>query len=135
MSDFKLNRSGLGLYLRSDEVKDEMEKRGKKIMARAIAIAPVGRNDSTIGASKKKVKRYKDSFKLTTGVRKIGGRAASDGPPFKTRRAFARVENTKTYAVFVEYGVIRTIKDKDGNEHIVRTGAHRTLGRAIDAAR
>lgn len=79
-------------------MKAEMVRRAEKVKAAAEADAPVYTG------------RYKDSFKIESGIR--------DEP---TRRAYARVENDSPEAVYVEFGT-------KNNE------AHHTLQRALEAA-
>jgi hypothetical protein len=142
MSSFELNRKGVGEFLRGPEIKAEMERRALKVEARAIALAPVGRNDATVRSSGKNVVRYKDAFKVSTGIRRAGTYDPDLDFTFRTSRAYARVENTKVYAVFVEYGTWRGVEDEHGQPVLDDNGkpvrekvnAHRVLGRAIDAA-
>lgn len=117
MTKFRLNKINFGKeVLCSKGMEREMKRRAQLVMARAVTIAPVGRNDRTLG---NKGTRYKDSFSVSSGVRTV--------PPFKTRRAYGQVGNSKSYALHVEYGVTT----KKGTH----TNKHRVLGRALDAAR
>jgi hypothetical protein len=81
----------------------EMRRRAELVKARAEASAPVDRTGPHPG-------RYKQSFRVTSGVR--------EG---KTRRAFGRVTNDAPEAILVEYGSRNNPR-------------HRTLGKALDAA-
>lgn len=81
----------------------EMLRRAEKVLARAELTAPYYEDDSD-------GEHYRDDFEVTAGVRTS-----------KTRRAYGRVSNHNSAALFVEYG----------SENNPR---HRTLGNALDAA-
>lgn len=105
MARFNASYSGIGEMLNSDMIQRAMAIRGEKVKARAESIAP----DATpLGEG------YKYEFALEVGEH--GGE--------KKDRAFARVKNTSPHAIFVEFG--------NGTEKGVK---HRTLGRALDAAK
>lgn len=80
----------------------EMAKRAERIKASAEAAAPVDEKGPHPG-------RYKDSFKIESGIR------AGDRP-----RAYAEVYNDSPEAVFVEFGTKNNAR-------------HRTLGKALEA--
>lgn len=107
MSSFNASYSGIGELLRSDEMLAEMERRGKKMLELARAIAPVGTppDDKHPGA-------YRDSLKLALSKR--GGA--------KRDRAEVQLIADVPYAFQVEYGT--------GN-----SDGHHTLVKALDAAR
>lgn len=94
--------------LRSEFMQEAMEARAARVKALAEFTAPVDVDDDHPGL-------YKASFELSSGVRagKRGGRS---------RRAYGRVTNHAPYALDVEYGTRDTPR-------------HRTLGRALEAAK
>ena len=79
---FRASYKGIGKMIRSPEMQAEMRRRAEKVAAAAEAAAPVESGD------------YKGSFKVTSGAR--GGS--------RKNRAFGRVTNTSSHAVYVEYG-------------------------------
>jgi hypothetical protein len=104
MARVNISYKGLGELLRSDMMQAEMRARAEKVKALAEQTAPVDETGPHPG-------RYRDSFRVTSGVR-LG----------RNRRAYGRVENDSPEAFWVEYGSVH-------NE------AHHTLARALDAAR
>lgn len=105
MAGFKLDRVGLGEYLRSAEMEAEMVRRMEKVKARAEATAPYDPK-ATDGS------HYKDSFHIESTTH--GG--------IHKDRAEASCFNDDNASVFVEYG------NGSGGP------SYRTLGRALDAA-
>jgi hypothetical protein len=87
MSDFKPDHAGVGRMLRSDFMERAMVDKAEGIRARAIAIAPVGRERD------KHPGRYKASFHIRSHSR---GGATRD-------RAEAVVYNDSPEALYVEY--------------------------------
>lgn len=133
MTKYKLNTINFGIEVEcASWMEKEMLRRARLVEAAAVALAPVGRNESTRAG---KGTSYKQSFGVRSGVRTV--------PPFKTRRAYGQVYNTKSYAMHLEYGVRRKVKDDkgkdvlddDGNATYERQPGKRVLGRALDAAR
>lgn len=96
---------GVGEMLRAPWMQAEMKARAEKVKARAIATAP---DAPLVGEG------YKFEFRVESGVKEN-----SKG----TRRAYGRVVNGSDHAIYVEYGGGRT------------SHAHRTLGKALDAAK
>lgn len=88
MSDFKPDHAGVGRMLRSDFMERAMRVKAEGIMARAVALAPVGRGRD------KHPGRYKASFHIRSHSR---GGATRD-------RAEAIVYNDAPEALYVEYG-------------------------------
>lgn len=105
---FRLNHAGMARLLTSEFMKAEMAKRGVKVLAAAIASAPVMEDGPHPG-------RYKASIHMKIGIKKAEG---DYGP---TERAVARIIADAPEARWVEYGT----KHND---------RHRTLGHALDAA-
>jgi hypothetical protein len=105
MAGFKLDRLGLGEYLRSSEMEAEMRIRAERVKAEAERTAPYDPN-STDGT------HYRDSFHVESTTH--GG--------YHHDRAAAYVINDDNAAVFVEF-----LDQKNGPPH-------RTLGRALHAA-
>lgn len=104
MTSFRLNKPAFGrVVLSSARMKAEMKRRASLVRAQAIATAPV----------------YSGTYKKSFPPVEVGVRAV---PPFRTKRAYARVANTARHALHVEYGAQRTPR-------------HRTLGKALDAAK
>ena len=91
---------------------EEMRTRAERVKEVAEATAP----DATpLGVG------YKYQFSVTSGIRTN-----------KTTRAFGRVTNDSPHAIFVEFG---SGEHTDKNGRVIKaTPAHRTLGRALDAA-
>ena len=104
---FNPSYSGLGAFLRGEELQAEMRGRAEKIAAAAEAIAPVG--DAAKGD--KHPGEYKASFHVESGA----------GPSLRGVRAYGRVTNTAPHAAAVEFG----------NAH---SPAQHVLGRSLDAA-
>lgn len=102
---FNTNYRGVGDMLRSDFMVAEMRKRAEKVRAQAEATAPVDTGGPHPG-------RYKGSFAVESGIR------SQDGD----RRAYGRVTNDAPEAFFVEFGTKNNPR-------------HRTLGKALDAAK
>jgi hypothetical protein len=102
---FNAHYGGIGEMLRSDFIAAEMLRRAEKVKAQAEATAPYDPDDPD-------QTHYRDAFR--TEVDRRGG-AHHD-------RAVARVVNDDKAAFFVEYGT----RNND---------RHRTLGKALDAAR
>jgi hypothetical protein len=102
---FRWDYKGGGEMLTMPGMQAEMRRRAENVQAAAEASAPVYRRGADAG-------RYKRSFTTTSGVRDRG----------RSRRAFGRVTNDAPEALYVEYG----------NRNTPR---HRTLGRALDAAK
>lgn len=86
MSSFSANFAGIGEMLRSDFIKDEMDRRAKKVKAQAEATAPVHTGE------------YKDSFTSRVEVKPTGA-----GRSGKVPRAVGVVENTSAHANLVEF--------------------------------
>lgn len=86
--------AGVGAMLRSDFLKDEMGRRGERVLAQCIATAPVyrGRDDPHRG-------RYKESFSMTT----------TNNGGWKGDRAAAIISNGSPEARWVEYGTSRQL--------------------------
>ena len=107
MSSFQASYKGIGELLRSDEMLAEMERRGKKMLELARAIAPVGTppDDKHPGA-------YKESLKLELSKR---GGARRD-------RAEVQLIADVPYAFQIEHGT-------------GKTEGHHTLVKSLDAAR
>lgn len=107
---FKPSYRGIGQMLCADFMIAEMDVRAHRVMAQAIATAPVDEDldDEHRG-------RYKARFKVTSGIRP-GSRGG------RKRRAFGRVTNDAPEAIDVEFGTHTTPR-------------HRILGRALLAAR
>lgn len=107
---FKPSYRGIGQMLCADFMIAHMLVRAERVLAAAVADAPVDadQDDEHRG-------RYKASFKVTSGIRP-GSRGG------RKRRAFGRVTNDAPESIDVELGT-RT------------TPRHRTLGRALLAAR
>jgi hypothetical protein len=87
----ELDYQAIGELLRTPEMEAEMVRRGKAIMAHAIAHAPVAKEGRTRG-------RYKASFHLEHG------RAGLPGATVLGDRAWAEVINDAPEALYVEYG-------------------------------
>lgn len=102
MGAVRTSYRGIGQLLCADFIVAEMVRRAEKVKALAETTAP---DYTPLGEG------YKYEFEIVSGVRKR-----------KTRRAFARVRNRSTHAMWVEFGGQNTPK-------------HRTLGRALDAAK
>lgn len=83
----------------------DMERRANNVADLARATAPVGPEGDPHRGL------YKESFVVSSGIQNE-----------KTRRAYGEVRNDVRYAAALEYG--------DGD-----TEKHRTLGKALDAAR
>jgi hypothetical protein len=86
MSSFNASYKGIGELLNSAFIREEMARRGERVLARAKATAP----DATpqgVG--------YVSSFDL-----EVGTKVSKKG----TRRALARVKNTSPHAIYVEFG-------------------------------
>lgn len=96
---FRASYRGIGKMIRSPEMQAEMRRRAAKVARRAAAFAPVDTGE------------YKNSFEVTSGAR--GG--------LKRDRAYGRVTNTSSHAMFVEFGSSKV-------------HAHQTLRRAMRAA-
>lgn len=115
MSTYRHNYKAFGdEVLRAAFMVAEMAQRAAKVKARAEAIAP----DATpFGEG------YKFSFESSAGI----GRR-KDGK----RTAIGTVSNTDPAGLIIEYGSHEGI-DRKGRKHGA-TPAHRTLGKALDAA-
>jgi hypothetical protein len=98
-SSFRASYRGIGKMIRSPEMQAEMRRRAENVARRAASFAPVDSGE------------YKNSFVVSSGAR--GG--------FRRDRAYGRVTNTSSHAVFVEFGSSRV-------------HAHQTLRRALRAA-
>lgn len=111
MGVVKLDYDGIGEMLCSPGMQREMLRRAKKVKRRAEQIAPVSDepDDEADG-------RYKDSFTATSGIQTR-----------KTKRAVGTVTSDDPAAFHIEFGT--------GDPTGARTPAHRTLGKALDAAR
>lgn len=111
MSVVKLDYDGIGEMLCSPGMQREMLRRAKKVKRRAEQIAPVSKqpDGETRG-------RYKDSFTASASVQRR-----------KTKRAVGTVTSDDPAAFHIEFGT--------GDPTGARTPAHRTLGKALDAAR
>lgn len=111
MGVVKLDYKGIGDMLCMPGVEREMLRRAKKVKRRAQQTAPVSGDpdDETRG-------RYKDSFTASAGIQRR-----------KTRRAVGTVTSDDPAAFHIEFGT--------GDPTGTRTPAHRTLGKALDAAR
>jgi hypothetical protein len=108
VSVFKGSVNGVSQLVTSPEMQADMKRRAEQVKAEAEATAPVGRGPNA--------GQYKRSFSVSSGVRT--GRAGTA----RSRRAFGRVTNDAPEAFFVEYGTVHNPR-------------HRTLGRALDAAK
>ena len=111
---FKPSYSGLGEFLRGEELQADMRRRAGWIAAEAEAIAPVG----SAAQGDKHPGQYKASFEVSSGVE-----IDATGHP----RAYGRVKNTAPHAAAVEYG-------RAGRSGREGKAAHHGLGRSIDAA-
>lgn len=98
-STFKPSYTGIGEMLRADFVKDTLKDYAERVKVVAIATAP------------KRTGHYAESFEVSTGEAVRGGGL----------RAYARVTNTASYAIAVEYGFGNTPK-------------HHTLANALHSA-
>lgn len=94
MSTFKASRRGIGQLLTSQMMKDEMARRGAKVLARARATAP---DYVPLGVG------YIDDFELVVDIK-----TSKRG----TRRARARVRNKSDHALWVEMGGQNTPKHR-----------------------
>ena len=122
MSSFELNTAAFGKeVLEAPWMQAEMVRRAQLVMAMAISIAPEGRNTKTMG---RRGTSYKQSFRINSGVR--------TAPPFRTARAYAQVENTKPYAMHIEWG---TGNGRPGRTDTKGSRRQRILGRSLDAAK
>ena len=76
-STFSASFSGIGQLLKSDMIKDAMSERADKVLAAAIAIAPVSEKDKHPG-------RYKRSFHKRVGLNdrrsRVGAVVYNDSP-------------------------------------------------------
>ena len=97
MARFRADHAGIERFLRSEELQRALEKFAERGKDYAEQIAPV------------RTGRYRDSFRVRTGVGQRG-------------LAYARLENTAPYAIYLEYGT----------RYMAR---QRILGRSIDAMR
>jgi hypothetical protein len=109
VSVFKGSVNGISQLVTSAAMQADMRRRAERVKAEAEATAPVGTRGPDPG-------QYKRSFSVSSGVRT--GRAGTA----RSRRAFGRVTNDAPEAFFVEYGTVHNPR-------------HRTLGRALDAAK
>lgn len=107
---FKPSYRGIGQMLIMPELQANMIARAERVATQARATAPVDADPDDAHRG-----RYKASFKVTGGIRK-GSRGG------RRRRAYGRVTNNAPEALDVEYGTPYTAR-------------HRTLGRALMAAR
>lgn len=107
----RLNYEGIGEMLCMPGMQREMLRRAKKVKRRAEQIAPVdtGRDGDTPG-------EYKASFTASSGIQRR-----------KTKRAVGTVTSDDPAAFQIEFGT--------GKPNGSRTPRHRTLGKALDAAR
>jgi len=105
MARFDADFSGIGDMLCSPEMQADMRARAERVAARAEATAPYD-------ADSKDGTHYRDAFSVESGVRGAG----------KSRRAYGEVVNSDPAAFPIEHGTSKTPK-------------HRTLGRALDAAK
>lgn len=105
MGDFKASYEGIGQMLRSAEMQAAMHRIvDEKMLPFAESISPFDPDDPD-------GQYYKDGFEVSSGVQHE-----------KTSRAYGRLINTDSAAVYVEYGA-------------KATPAYRVLGRSLDAAR
>jgi HK97 gp10 family phage protein len=110
---FAKDEAGIGRMLVMPGMIAAMAARAERVADRARSTAPVDEGGPHPG-------RYRDAFSVSSGVR-----PKDQDPPrakIKHDRAYGRVSNDAPEARFVEFGT----------EH---QPAHRTLGRALDAAR
>lgn len=105
MSRFNASYQGIGELLRSEGIEVEMVRRAEKIKERFVETAPVDESGPHPG-------RLRDSARVESERR---GGVHND-------RAVARVVVEAPEAFYAEFG----------NKNVTR---HRTLGRALDAAR
>jgi regulator of protease activity HflC (stomatin/prohibitin superfamily) len=105
MTNFRPNHAGIGEMLNRPAMVRHMQARANKIAAAARQAAPFDPNS-------KDGTHYKDSF--TVSAQALGG--------IHHDRAEAKVTNDDAAAFYIEYGTRKTTR-------------HRTLGKAIDAAR
>lgn len=105
MSTFRASYRGIGELLRSAGMETEMLRRAEKVRARFVETAPVDETGPHPG-------RLRDSARVESD--KYGG--------VHNDRAIARVVVEAPEAFYAEFG----------NKNVAR---HRTLGRALDAAR
>jgi hypothetical protein len=105
MGRYNASYEGIGQMLRSKEMQAAMHALAEKVMVRAQAIAPFDPDDPD-------GMHYRDAFEVSSGVREPTGT--------QTARAYGRVTNADSAAIFVEFGTKNNPK-------------HRTLGRALDA--
>lgn len=97
MARFRADRAGLERFYRSEELQRALAQFAERGKAYAEQIAPV------------RTGHYRDSFRVRTGVNRRG-------------LAYARLENTAHYAIYLEYGT----------RYMAR---QRILGRSVDAMR
>lgn len=106
MGTYNANYEGLGKMLRSPEMQAAMHRLiEERVLPAAQAIAPFDPNDPD-------GMHYRDAFEVSSGVR--------EPTPTRSARAYGRLTNTDSAAVFVEFGSKNNPK-------------HRVLGRALDA--
>jgi len=105
MARFDADFSGIGDMLCSPEMQADMRARAERVAARAQATAPYD-------ADSKDGTHYRDAFSVESGVRGAG----------RSRRAYGEVSNDDAAAFQIEHGTKKTPK-------------HRTLGKALDAAK
>jgi HK97 gp10 family phage protein len=105
-ASFRADYEGIGAMLTSEFMRAAMAARAQRVEQVAKATAPVDEKGPHPG-------RYRDSIDTRTFIREPSGG--------RTRRVVARVEATAPEALFVEFGTRHQ-------------EAHRTLGRALDAA-
>ncbi len=99
---FRPNNKGIGLMLRSQKMKREMEHRADLVVGYAQADAP------------RKTGDYASSFEVESGTSESPIKLGQGD------RAWAKVKNTSGHAAAVEFG------NKQVGE------GHRVLGRAVD---
>lgn len=94
MSQFKASYKGIGELLVAPFIREEMARRGAKVLARAQATAP---DAEPLGVG------YRNDFEL-----EVGTKESKRG----TRRALARVRNKSDHALWVEMGGRNTPKHR-----------------------
>lgn len=105
MGYFSASYKGIGEMLCTPEMQADMKARAERVKARAEAIAP-------FDPKAKDGTHYRDAFDVESGITDEG----------KGHRAFGKVTNTDDAALWIEVGTKDTPK-------------HRTLGKALDAAK
>lgn len=96
MSYYRGNFQGIGRMLQQPGIRKALEDKANEMRPVAVGISPVGdpRTDPHSG-------EYRDSWTVVTGDKRVKFHGVSRPRPY------ARLLNTSTHAVDVEYGTIR----------------------------